>query len=334
MQTGAFLFINLLYEPTKAIPTLEEVVVTDTPYWKNPFDSLQIKIPGMKKFSEATECLDDPNKMCVPWIGEYISGIYKYAIGIVGILAAVVLMIGGIIWLLAGGNATRVGEAKAWIGASLTGLVIALCSYMILYQINPSLTQFGPIKVTDVYEDEDEDEKKECSWRAVGTKSSGNDCSVLNLRNGNDSDCKGQNPTARSDDGLFKCCCPRFGGQWAYDPGIETQLGDASSELNSLLNCLRSNLPVGAGKITSISDSNHIGKLTDCDITNCPNNCQHKCQSCHYGGGTGINKSYAVDIKGNTSDIYSAIDACSSYVKYKEDEGSHIHISTRSCPNN
>jgi len=129
---------------------LPEVVVTATPDWKNPFDSLQIKIPGMKKFSEATECPGDPDKMCVPWIGEYISGIYKYAIGIVGILAAVVLMIGGVIWLTAGGNAGRIGEAKAWIGASLTGLIIALCSYIILYQINPSLTQFNPIGVTSV----------------------------------------------------------------------------------------------------------------------------------------------------------------------------------------
>jgi len=85
-------------------------------------------------------------------IGKYIRAIYKYAIGVVGILAAVVLMIGGIVWLTAGGNQTKIGEAKSWIGASLTGLIIALTSYMILYMVNPALVQFRPIKVTTVEE--------------------------------------------------------------------------------------------------------------------------------------------------------------------------------------
>jgi len=72
-------------------------------------------------------------------IAKYIRAIYKYAIGIVGILAAVVLMIGGVMWIVAGGNATAIGEAKSWIGASLTGLVLALSSYLILATINPAL---------------------------------------------------------------------------------------------------------------------------------------------------------------------------------------------------
>ncbi|MBU4347028.1 pilin [Patescibacteria group bacterium] len=80
-------------------------------------------------------------------IGEYIKSIYKYAIGAVGILAAVVLMFGGIIWITAGGSAERIGEAKAWITASLTGLILALCSYMILYTVNPQLVNF---KITDI----------------------------------------------------------------------------------------------------------------------------------------------------------------------------------------
>lgn len=134
----------------------------------------QVGIPGSKIFS--TECIDKCNtdggsvdviKKCKDkcgievssdvggkkqstLIGEYISAIYKYAIGIVGILAAVVLMIGGVIWLTAGGNQTRISEAKAWIGASLTGLIIALSSYMILATINPDLVNFKPIVMPEV----------------------------------------------------------------------------------------------------------------------------------------------------------------------------------------
>lgn len=83
-------------------------------------------------------------------IWNYIKAIYKYAIGVVGIVAAVVLMIGGIMWLTAGGNQTRIGEAKAYIGASLSGLLLALTSFMILATVNPKLVQFNPLDVTTV----------------------------------------------------------------------------------------------------------------------------------------------------------------------------------------
>jgi len=119
---------------------------------ENPFDKLQIKIPGMARFSEAKLCQDNSNKLCVNWIAEYIAGIYKYAIGIVGILATVVMMIGGVMWMMSGGNASTAGEAKSWITASLTGLIIALSSYMILYQVNPSLVIWDPLKLPVVKE--------------------------------------------------------------------------------------------------------------------------------------------------------------------------------------
>ena len=124
-----------------------------------PDIDLQIDIPGLNLTKGANilaNCEKDekgnPTRCSFPWIGEYVAGIYKYAIGIVGILAAVVLMIGGIIWITAGGNASRIGEAKAWIAASLSGLVIALCSYTILYYVNPSLVNFNPLGMSIVKE--------------------------------------------------------------------------------------------------------------------------------------------------------------------------------------
>ena len=80
-------------------------------------------------------------------IATYIKVIYKYAIGIVGILATVVMMYGGLLWIMAGGSPERVADAKSWIVASVTGLVLALTSSFILYTINPALVEF---KITDV----------------------------------------------------------------------------------------------------------------------------------------------------------------------------------------
>ena len=85
-------------------------------------------------------------------IAKYIRAIYKYAIGIVGILAAVVLMIGGVMWIVAGGNSTAIGEAKSWIGASLTGLVLALMSYLILATINPALVDLKTTTIKKIEE--------------------------------------------------------------------------------------------------------------------------------------------------------------------------------------
>lgn len=106
---------------------------------------LQITIPNLNLSPLASVCTGEgANRTCsTAWIAQYITAIYKYALGIVGILATVVLMVGGIIWLTAGGSASRITEAKAWIGASLTGLIIALASYTILYQVNPNLVTFG-----------------------------------------------------------------------------------------------------------------------------------------------------------------------------------------------
>ncbi|MBU2264307.1 pilin, partial [Patescibacteria group bacterium] len=148
------------------------------PNFKMP--DLQIKIPGLTLTnikSILSSCEKDekgnPTSCAFPWISEYIAGIYKYAIGIVGILAAVVLMIGGVLWIIAGGNATAIGEAKSWIAASLTGLVIALCSYTILYQVNPNLLNFKPLTIGIVQEiEEAEDDYTESGGGAPLQKGS------------------------------------------------------------------------------------------------------------------------------------------------------------------
>ena len=75
-------------------------------------------------------------------IGEYIKQIYKYAIGIVGIVAVIVMMVGGVLWMTAGGNPTQVSSAQQYITGALTGLVLVMFSYVILKTVNPDLINF------------------------------------------------------------------------------------------------------------------------------------------------------------------------------------------------
>lgn len=83
----------------------------------------------------------NPGQTCdVGWIREYIVAVYQYGIGLAAVLAVIMIMIGGFLWLTSAGNSSMVGRAKEFITSAIVGLLLALFSYIILYSINPSLT--------------------------------------------------------------------------------------------------------------------------------------------------------------------------------------------------
>lgn len=114
---------------------------------------IQINLPGLL-FSDQNKIQtssDGENTFFyIPWIGEYLSWLYKYSIGIIGVLSLIATMVGGFYWLLAEGNTGRVAEAKNWIIAAISGLSLALGSYLILVTINSSLVRFPAIKMLAV----------------------------------------------------------------------------------------------------------------------------------------------------------------------------------------
>ncbi|MFA6255457.1 MAG: hypothetical protein WC675_05570 [Patescibacteria group bacterium] len=82
---------------------------------------------------EGVECLQ------ISWISDYIVAVYKYGVGVAAVLAVVMIMIGGFVWLMSGGNSTRVSTAKDFIVSAMAGLLLALFSFVILYAVNPRL---------------------------------------------------------------------------------------------------------------------------------------------------------------------------------------------------
>jgi hypothetical protein len=98
----------------------------------------QIGIPGSEFQPGASVAVSNNTAT----IANYVKAIYKYLIGIVGITAAIMLMAGGIVWLTAGGSPERVKQAQDYIVGSLTGLGLALGSFLILATINPALVNF------------------------------------------------------------------------------------------------------------------------------------------------------------------------------------------------
>jgi len=107
---------------------------------------LSVSIPGFGQFSQVT--CDDPKAPCkIPWLAEYIKALYKYSVTIISLLAVVVMMIGGVLWLTAGGNKERISSGMNFIKGGVMGIIIALSSYAILFILNPNLVILSPINI-------------------------------------------------------------------------------------------------------------------------------------------------------------------------------------------
>lgn len=71
-------------------------------------------------------------------IGDFIKTNYNYALSIVGILAAVMMIVAGFQWVTSGGSSEAITSAKKRIGGAVVGLFIAYMSFFILNTINPA----------------------------------------------------------------------------------------------------------------------------------------------------------------------------------------------------
>jgi len=105
------------------------------------------------------------DNLSLPWLGQYVTGVYTFALSVVGLVASVMLIIGGFQYLTSAGDKARVAKGKKRIADALIGMVLAFGSYAMLYTINPALVSFEGLKLmavqTNTYEAalaEDEEE--------------------------------------------------------------------------------------------------------------------------------------------------------------------------------
>jgi hypothetical protein len=107
---------------------------------------LEIPIPNVS-FSEVVANNDS---ITIPWIAQYISGIYTFLLSIVGVVAAAMMIIGGFQYLISVGDTAKISAAKERVTDALIGLVLAFGSYIMLYTINPDLVAFKGLQLTTV----------------------------------------------------------------------------------------------------------------------------------------------------------------------------------------
>jgi len=109
----------------------------------------QVPIPGSAFSQESVKVGSysaSSGKMVSNLLPLYIMAIYNYGLAIVGILATLVLMGGGLLWLTSGGDAGKITQAKELITGSVSGVIILVVAWIILNTINPNLVNFKPIE--------------------------------------------------------------------------------------------------------------------------------------------------------------------------------------------
>ncbi len=135
---------------------------------------LNTPIGGIKEFNVSQGSNDI--------LGKYVKAWYGFLLGIVGILAAVVIIFAGVRWMISRGNSSETGQAKEMMVSAISGLVLALLAYTILYLINPTLVVIKMPALDPLYTEsglgEESSEEGEGTGRAG---SAGNSASIDEL---------------------------------------------------------------------------------------------------------------------------------------------------------
>ena len=96
--------------------------------------ALGVDINGIKFSNNLVEKDGD---VYIPFLGEYIAGVYKYLIGITVISAALMMIYGGFLWII-GASITSITKGKKIITDAVIGLVLVFGTYTILNMLNPA----------------------------------------------------------------------------------------------------------------------------------------------------------------------------------------------------
>lgn len=114
-----------------------------------------IKIPGLSFLDPTKENLvttesDGKIYINIPYLGQYIAATYRYGMIFMSIVAVVILIRAGFMWMMSGGGDK--GHAMEKITGAILGLCLAAGSYTILYFINPELVRISSLRVLFIQE--------------------------------------------------------------------------------------------------------------------------------------------------------------------------------------
>ncbi|HBH46770.1 MAG: hypothetical protein A2445_00050 [Candidatus Jacksonbacteria bacterium RIFOXYC2_FULL_44_29] len=120
---------------------------SDKPTDKLETVRLFIPIPGV---TDKCGYLCDVNGDSRADVVDYVIMVYKFLVGLAGVVAVIMIMLGGYRWIFAMGNSARIAGAKETIFSAIIGLVLALISVQLLETINPRLADVSLPNVAEI----------------------------------------------------------------------------------------------------------------------------------------------------------------------------------------
>jgi len=110
--------------------------------------TIEIPIPELPSFASIE--VKPGEEINVPYIAQYIIAIYKYGLTIGSILAVMMIVAGGIMYIISSADPSKINTAKQLIFGSITGITVLICSYLLLKVINPNLVDLKAISLETI----------------------------------------------------------------------------------------------------------------------------------------------------------------------------------------
>jgi len=79
-------------------------------------------------------------------LGGMVGDTINYLFGVIGVIFLVVILIGGYMWMTAGGNEEKVAKAKGFIMNGFNGIIVIFLAYAMVYIILQAMQMATEVK--------------------------------------------------------------------------------------------------------------------------------------------------------------------------------------------
>ncbi|MEK9155280.1 MAG: pilin [Patescibacteria group bacterium] len=128
---------------TSTEPVLETATEDQAPDFILP--NLIVPIPGFGGFATPTKSAN--GDIGVNFIADYINAVYGWILSAGALVAVVMMMIGGLQYVMSRGKEKYITKAKTRITNAITGLILIFAAYNIAFLIDPNLTNLRALDV-------------------------------------------------------------------------------------------------------------------------------------------------------------------------------------------
>ena len=142
-----------------SLALVQNVRAAEVTYGNEPLDfTPQVGVPGSKFNANVPVAAGTYNDatgiMSTDLMASYVIAFYNYGLAVSGVIATIMLMAAGVIWLTSGGDSGKISQAKDLISGSIAGILILVCAWIILNTINPNLTELKNLDIQIVKKEE------------------------------------------------------------------------------------------------------------------------------------------------------------------------------------